>query len=199
MLGICGYLAPDDPAGLLNETLLYMLERDCSGIRNHFTYTYVALKTQAYSPNSRFNRKVRGRRTDLPLLDAVVGKPDEEPDTVDEDEHARILSTVERMEHEGKVTWYESKLFRLFYAYETVKDIKGLSLKETGQRRRMSFRRLEAELHINAKSIWNTTNRVLEKLKAELEKNNEHGRDEKPVHGQGLHEEARLRQAHGEA
>lgn len=136
---------------------------------NLFNYIFVALRFQARGYTTEYNKLKIKDRSDSVSTDEITSINPYEPST-EEKEWLILTKILFDLYKQNKIDHYEYTLHQLYYNYEELAPIDGLTLKQTNQLRNMSLRRLADKTKINYLTIHNTIKKVNNILKKEYDK-----------------------------
>lgn len=93
-------------------------------------------------------------------------------DDLNNDKYLEVFNTLEMLHKNKKITWYQFKLFKLFYYTEDYYDITDLNTDAVNKLRKLTLRKLADDIGIAYSSILYSLNKTKIVLKVELNKEN---------------------------
>lgn len=144
------YGSPDDLITTTYESILSGKEtkffKQCFDTERIYIYFYAAMKYQ----------RIKLLKNDKKIihLDFLENISEEINEGNDIEMYNSILNYVTQLKKEGKISWYQEKLFNLFYNFESTIDIKKLDNEEINEMRAMSLRKMQSLTKINFVSVY---------------------------------------------
>jgi len=160
---------------LINESIITIIKRKAplSDIRNKFVFLFVVLKNNAFYKYSAYNKLIESTKNHSEITESdVYNYEQDNHNNIKYDIFKKLIEIADVMFENKEITWYQHKLFNLFYNYEELHDIKDLTNKEINKKRKMSYRRLGDEVGIDFQSIRNSLIPVINKIKTKLKDDN---------------------------
>ena len=130
-----------------------------------YLYFFIAMRNQSIN---LFKKKQKLKYSDLEITD--VEDDDEKDDFIESNIESfnALLQQVDVLLSKNIITWYQHRIFNLFYNFDEMIDIKDMSKEDVAYYRKMSLRKMEKFLGISYVSI----HYVLSLIKKELNKMN---------------------------
>jgi len=160
---------------LINESIISIIQRKTplTDIRNKFVFMFVILKNNAFYKYSSYNKLIESTKYNEEITENSVNDfVSDNHKNIKFEIFKELIKIADNLFKNNIITWYQHKLFNLFYNYEELHDISSLSNKEINLKRKMSYRRLGEEVGIDFQSIRNSILPVINLVKEELNKQN---------------------------
>lgn len=156
---------------LINDLYIYFKEKETINDniieeKKEFLYTFISMRQYAFNKHSKFNQKI----LDIHLIKIYLKELDSDDELKIENnkEYMKIYDLVNKLYSEKKITWYQYKLFKLYYFTEYEYSIEEMDKNEVDKLRKISLRNLQDKTDINYVSISNSINKTLEIIKKHL-------------------------------
>jgi DNA-directed RNA polymerase specialized sigma24 family protein len=160
---------------LINESVITIINRKkpMKSIRNKYVYFFVILKNNAFYKHSQYNKLIGNFKYNKEIIETTYDINEEDNTNVIRFSiYEELLKIADKLFEENIITWYQHKLFHLYYNNERFNDISELDLNDVNSRRKMSYRRLQDEVGIDYQSIRNSIIPVTTMIKTYLNDRN---------------------------
>ncbi len=157
---------------LINESIITIINRKkpLKNVRNKFVYFFVILKNNAFYKYSTYNKLIGNFKYNKELSANYEPEEDDNSDNIKYSIYEELLSIADKLFKIQEITWYQHKLFHLYYNNESFENISKLNLSEVNIKRKLSYRRLQKQVGIDYQSIRNSIVPVTLKIKEHLDK-----------------------------
>lgn len=161
---------------LLSQLYLDLLKTDTPKFKlvieqgRIYNYIYSAIKFQIINPTSTINKIYYPVK--LKFEEEMVDYVSEETDLGEIHKFNYILDILHKIYFDGKINYYQHRIFLLYYSYEEVFSvIDGEDFENIKKNRKMTFDRLEELTKIKRNSLFSTIKKIRDLIREEVEKN----------------------------
>jgi len=156
---------------VLNDLYLYFYDKP--EINKHiidnnkeFLYFFVSLKQFTYSPRSKFNYD---EKENINIIDNILEESKNPQPLNDQIRKYQYVETIlDKLYHNNIITWYNWKIFKLYFYSENYYNIDDMSTVEVFKLRKKSLRSLSSDIGISFASINYSLKKTLTILKQHI-------------------------------